>query len=690
MPKRGTARMQSAAAPSPAGRPAAGTLGVARRVLLPEGAPLPPGAVTLGKSVPRPSAFGLFDSRLEPVFVTDNYEALFGRLAASYYAAPSSFFESIHPEDREAARALIVAALREPGELEVRVQHAVTGVRWIRLLAGDARIEPDQPAVSWWANDVTAQKRSEIALERSERAYRVLTQEASEGIMIGDAEGHILFANRAACEMLGYTSEEIVGVHFTALFAPGELEAQPVDWERARSGETVRRERRIRRKDGTEIVVEAASKRLPDGHMESILHDVTERRRAQEALRLSEERYRRISELTSDFASCVLVEPDGDVRREWVTDAFERITGFLPDEVDAVGRILSLSEEELRARGTPYLLHPQDGPDLERRMRLIFEGPWASSQDEFRIVTKSGEIRWIRQTSRRVPNPGGGGQRIYCAARDITAQKAVEDQRRRYAEHLETEVRRRTEQLEHVNAELRGVQARLLAAERLGVAEELAGKVAHSINNPLAALIGRAEMALEARRRPDPHLEQILKLARRIRTIVSRTLQLYREGGLRLRQEDPGDILRDVAEELEVRAKPCDVRVRLSIPPGLPPMQADRRLLAAALASIGENAIEAMPQGGELGLEAAKVGGLEVVEFRIADTGPGIPPELRDRVFEPFFTTKGTGAGLGLAIARGVIAGHEGRIRIESRGGGGTLVIAELPRYPAGESLPSS
>jgi PAS domain S-box-containing protein len=636
------------------------------------------------------STFGLFGPGLEPLRVAENFERLFGRLERSYYGTPSSFFEAIHPDDRPAVRALLGGRLEAPAEIEVRVQHATSGLRWVWLHASAATSESGAPTVAWWAYDITAQKRAELALERSERAYRELTEEASDGIAIGDAQGYMLYANQAACEILGRSREQLIGVHFTTWFAPGELEKNPVDWDRANRGEVVRNERHITRGDGGLIVVESVTKRLPDGHFESIIRDVTERRRAQDALRLSEERYRLISELTSDFASSVLVDPDGTLRREWITDAFERITGFSPDEVDARGRILCLSEDELRARGTPYLLHPEDGPELERRRRALLAGPWTASQDEFRIVTRSGEVRWIRQTSRRLPSAIGPGVRIYCAAQDITAHKAVEDQRRRYSEHLEAEVRRRTAELEKLNEELRELQQELLAAQRLGVAEDLAGKVAHSINNPLAALIGTAEIALANRRRRDPHIEQILKLGRRIRTVVARTLQLYREGGLVLRGEDPGEILRDVAEELEVRAKPFDVKVSVSVAADLPVLHADRRLLASALASIGENAIEAMPLGGELSLDVRKLDELEVVEFRIADRGPGIPEALREKIFEPFFTTKGSGAGLGLAIARGIIAGHEGHVRVEAREEGGTRVVVALPRYPASDSLASS
>jgi len=229
---------------------------------------------------------------------------------------------------------------------------------------------------------------------------------------------------------------------------------------------------------------------------------------------------------------------------------------------------------------------------------------------------------------------------------------------------------------------LREIQERLIDAERLEAAGELAACVAHAVGNPLAALLGTAQMAWEASRVQDPVLHRVIRLGQRIQRVVDRSLQLFREQELTLREEDPGQILRDAVEEISARASDQRVRVSVQIEPDLSPIRADRKLLSGALVRVGENALEAMHGHGKLEFEVFALSHFEGVSFRIVDTGPGFSELARKRAFEPFFTTKGGTAGLGLPIARGVVRGHQGRIQLDDRPGGGTIVNIELPARP--------
>jgi PAS domain S-box-containing protein len=229
---------------------------------------------------------------------------------------------------------------------------------------------------------------------------------------------------------------------------------------------------------------------------------------------------------------------------------------------------------------------------------------------------------------------------------------------------------------------LREIQERLIDAERLGAAGELAACVAHAVHNPLAALLGTAQMAWEASRVQDPVLHRVIRLGQRIQRVVDRTLQMFREEELTLREEDPGQILQDAAQELDVRGTGQGVRVSVRVEPDLTSIRADRKQLSGALVRVGENALEAMQGKGKLDLEVFALSHFEGVSFRITDTGPGFTDVARRRAFEPFFTTKGGTAGLGLPIARGVIVGHQGRIQLEDRPGGGAVVSIELPARP--------
>lgn len=250
-----------------------------------------------------------------------------------------------------------------------------------------------------------------------------------------------------------------------------------------------------------------------------------------------------------------------------------------------------------------------------------------------------------------VPDFGGGEvvKGLFTLVQDLTEQKQLE------------------------------TQARTLSAEQFGITGDLPASVAQAINNPLTALVGTLEMSLESPTRAKPKPERILYLARRIKAAVSQMLQLFRKVHFSLAATHPGQLLEDVTEALKTRAEAQNVTLTSTNQPDLPRVVIDANLLRTALVNIGENALDAMPDGGMLTLEADDAPKLGGIEFRISDSGPGIPPELCEEVFQPFFTNKDGGAGLGLSIAREVIRGHEGRIRIDERPGGGTTLTIELP-----------
>jgi signal transduction histidine kinase len=297
---------------------------------------------------------------------------------------------------------------------------------------------------------------------------------------------------------------------------------------------------------------------------------------------------------------------------------------------------------------------------------------------------------WLSVFVFRESPPFNGTLLVFAASGAmLIAGLRAEEERRDFEESLSREVGVRTRQLDDANRDLRlanqrlrELQGQLLRAERLGAEEYLAGSVAHSINNPLAALMGRVEMALEAKNVDEATLRGILGLTQRIGHVVEGTLSLVRRRSLSLGLEDPAAMLEEVCEQLSARAAALNIAIELKASAGLPEMVVDRSLLVAALVGIAENAIDSMKEsGGHLWLEAEEIPaiGLSAVAFRIADSGPGIPPDLRGKVFKPFFTTKPGGTGLGLAVARGVILGHAGHIGIDDRPGGGSLFTVEIP-----------
>ena len=139
----------------------------------------------------------------------------------------------------------------------------------------------------------------------------------------------------------------------------------------------------------------------------------------------------------------------------------------------------------------------------------------------------------------------------------------------------------------------------------------------------------------------------------------------------------------------ETHAPKGSVQVRVSLPDDLPPIQGDPHQLRQIFTNLVTNAFEAMTGGGEVEIVAAALAGEEpapgidnagpMVQIAVTDNGPGVPPEVMDRIFSPFFTTKPQGSGLGLAIVRKIVDAHDGRIDVGSRPGGGTLFRVTLP-----------
>jgi two-component system, NtrC family, sensor kinase len=299
---------------------------------------------------------------------------------------------------------------------------------------------------------------------------------------------------------------------------------------------------------------------------------------------------------------------------------------------------------------------------------------------ELRAVSRRGRVHWLEASARHIPGASGSPSQLLIVARDITRRVHEEEQQRLDAERLELEVQKRTHQLQRANQELRELQSRLIAVERVGAERELAASVAHAINNPLAALIGNAQMLCEDAPKRDPRLDRVLHLASRVRAVVEGTLELSRGEKPELAPEDPADVLEEVQSELEIACRARNVRIELRPPTDTALVCADRTLLRTALVALAENAIEASPEGSAITLETRIHKQRNVLEFCIHDSGPGIPDEIRARVFEPFFTTKRMGTGLGLAIARAVVARHEGSISLD-RSDRGTRARVEIPLY---------
>ncbi len=247
--------------------------------------------------------------------------------------------------------------------------------------------------------------------------YQALFDQTNDAVFVLDFDGRHLEWNQRAADLLGYTSAELSELTNSALVSPEEMTHSQQQLAALLSGgEVPVYERRFIHKSGREIVTEVNLTLVRDvagqpQYIQSIVRDITERKRAEMALRTSEERYRIISELMSDYAYLFRLEPDGTQVLEWVTDSMTRVTGYTVDE---------LLNQQLQ------LIHPDDNAWVQADIQRAVAGEFIAAC-EYRIFDKMGQIRWIRIA--RHPIWDDAEQRVtrlYNVAQDITQGKEAE------------------------------------------------------------------------------------------------------------------------------------------------------------------------------------------------------------------------------------------------------------------------
>lgn len=259
-----------------------------------------------------------------------------------------------------------------------------------------------------------------------------------------------------------------------------------------------------------------------------------------------------------------------------------------------------------------------------------------------------------------------------------------EDELNRLNRQLEAKVAERTKLLEKQSLQLIQAQEELRQSEKLAAIGSLAAGVAHEINNPAAIIRGNIEllqMTLDPADSRREEVEEILKNTERIALITQNLLTFAREQVSHPEQVQINDLLQEILGQIGHQVAFGEVEVRGQFDPHLPPLQADSQRLRQVFTNLLLNALQAMAGSGTLSLTTCQSEGQ--IEIRVQDSGPGIPPEIREKIFNPFFTTRRDGTGLGLSISYGIIQACKGRIEVESRVGEGATFLVRLPLRPA-------
>jgi len=416
------------------------------------------------------------------------------------------------------------------------------------------------------------------------------------------------------------------------------------------------REALRRARDELERRVEERTAELAKS-VDDLQAQIAERQAVEQALRESQERYRILSELSSDFSFALRMDRDRRVQFDWASDALRRVTSYEVEELNGSGWLSLTRAEDREAAFARF------------DAALAGEAPDA----EVPIITKQGELRWVHFIADTLSSDEDGVTRIVCAGRDITERKRAEQEKRRLDIHMR-------------------VVQRL---ESLGL---LAGGVAHDFNNMLAVIRGNVRLAradLQSGVSPERRLDRIQSAQEHAAALTEQVLIYAGKASVELCPVDLSQLTQEMLGLLEASMTEKGT-LELDLVEGLPAIEGDVTQIRQVILNLVTNASEALGEGGGevcvrtrlLGADARLLSECfgapepaagEYVALEVSDTGRGMDPVMNAHIFEPFFTTKSSGSGLGLAAVLGIVSAHRGVIRVANEPDGGTLFQVLIP-----------
>ncbi len=585
--------------------------------------------------------------------VSPSYEGLTGRSREELIGASFASSLPLEREDEQALRRLVERG-GDPIEVTCEIGRHVGEPRRFRMWA---------VALPGGGVEAMVREVAEGALERqlaeSRDRYRALFEGANAAIFIADVEtGVLLDVNADAEHLVGRSRATLVGMHQSALHPPDEIERyvemfrQHVSADRVVSVEAA-----VIRPDGSRVPVAIYGSQSTLGGRRcqiGVFHDLTEQKRSEEAMRQQDALRQAIVDHAAEGIIVCHASDDGcSVQFSVWNDRMVEMTGYRMEEINELGWFATM---------WPDAVQQEHARDQFRRVH----GGEVLHGDVREVVRKDGEHRLLSFSASRIEGVSGRGA-VLALVSDMTDRERMLGQLRQ--------------------------------SEKMDAIGQLAGGIAHDMNNQLAGILGLADLMVRdlantgpqdhegAVRRTERRARQVVDICVRARELTQQLLAYARRGRYQTVAIDVREVVRQVVSLL---SHSIDKRIELVVTPmeEAVVVRADPTQLQSALLNIALNARDAMPTGGCITFSVSAGAPLEGASaesavIEVKDTGTGMSDATKMKVFEPFFTTKppGKGTGMGLAAVYGTVKNHGGRVEVDSALGKGTTIRVLLPRH---------
>jgi PAS domain S-box-containing protein len=542
------------------------------------------------------------------------------------------FVELIHPEDRQPLADLIQNLSQQQTDYAEETQH-VRGlashgsIMDIRLKLGMISYD-GRPALQAILEDVTQRKQTEQALKDSEERYRTLVEGANDAVFLETFDGHIVDINTKACDMLGYPRDELLRLTMADLVHTEEDSTG----QKASSGEqSLQREETMLRSDSSRVPVEVNTSILKlkgEKYLMSVVRDITLRRE-------KELQQKHLEQAIHESKKRLMAVFDGIMSPLTITDLDYNIIMVNKATASLFGATIT----KLLGKKCYQAFRNQSEPCVNCPVTESIR----TGKPSHRLSTNPLVNRTMEEYTYPIFDASGNLSLIIDYGIDVTDKIWMEKQ--------------------------------LVQADKMASLGTLAAGIAHEIRNPMATInlntqILLRDLALD--REHQVYMHDIQEEVKKIERIISEILEFSKPRPAHLVETDINGVVKSVYELTRVQMRKHEVEVHFELDESLPPVLIDPAQISQVVINLVINALQAMPDGGDLTVTTRMDPSGRQVELLVTDTGVGIPLDNLDKIFDPFFTNKPEGTGLGLAIARQILEKNHAVINVSSREGKGT------------------